>query len=253
MTPETDPKKIAAKLCEFARTNFVAEGVEFDENSPLSQAGIDSFALVELVLFCERVLGVRVPDSHLTGANLASMSRWPTASPNWRATASLRPENLPARRLCLTCPVKSAWPPAITSCTGRIAGCGRPVCRATSAARSSNWANGFDVERLRRRIAASPIMDWLARARIFRPLPMLFPPLWRTSAKPKTNSFRAQRSKWRRGKSVVAAENCRGTRTARRPRAGTGLRRDAPRGRHEPFVSFLEPHACSTRADWICC
>ncbi|HLP77735.1 MAG TPA: phosphopantetheine-binding protein [Candidatus Paceibacterota bacterium] len=74
MTPETDPKIIVAKLCEFARTNFVAEGVEFDENSPLSDAGIDSFALVELVLFCERVLGVRVPDSHLTGDNLASMS-----------------------------------------------------------------------------------------------------------------------------------------------------------------------------------
>jgi acyl carrier protein len=74
MTPQTDPKKIAAKLCEFARTNFVAEGVEFDENSPLFQAGIDSFALVELVLFCERVLGVRLPDSHFTTANLASMS-----------------------------------------------------------------------------------------------------------------------------------------------------------------------------------
>ena len=74
MTLETDPKKIAARLCEFARTNFVAEGQEFDENSPLSHAGIDSFALVELVLFCERVLGVRVPESHLTGTNLASMS-----------------------------------------------------------------------------------------------------------------------------------------------------------------------------------
>ncbi len=49
--------------------------------------------------------------------------------------------------------------------------------------------NGFDVERLRRRIAGSPIMDWLARARIFRPLPMLFPPLWRTSAKPKIILF----------------------------------------------------------------
>jgi len=74
MIPETDPKIITAKLCEFARTNFVAEDVEFDEHSPLSQAGIDSFALVELTLFCERVLGVRVPDSHLTPANLASMS-----------------------------------------------------------------------------------------------------------------------------------------------------------------------------------
>jgi acyl carrier protein len=74
MIPETDPKIIAARLCEFARINFVAEGVDFDEHSPLSEAGIDSFALVELVLFCERVLGVRVPDSHLTPTNLASMS-----------------------------------------------------------------------------------------------------------------------------------------------------------------------------------
>ena len=74
MTAPNDPKTIAARLCEFARTNFVADGVEFDENSPLSKAGIDSFALVELLLHCERVIGVRVPDSHLTGANLASMT-----------------------------------------------------------------------------------------------------------------------------------------------------------------------------------
>src|ERR1039457_5523136 len=47
---------------------------------------------------------------------------------------------------------------------------------------------GFDVERLRWRIAESPIMDWLARARIFRPLPLL-PPLWRTTAKPRAVLF----------------------------------------------------------------
>jgi acyl carrier protein len=74
MTPETDPRNTATKLCEFTRTNFVADGQEFDENSPLSNAGIDSFALVEMLLFCERNIGVRVPDSHLTGANLASMA-----------------------------------------------------------------------------------------------------------------------------------------------------------------------------------
>ena len=73
MTSQKDPKTIAAQLCQFARTNFVAEGAEFDENSPLAKAGIDSFALVELLLYCERVIGVRVPDSHLTGANLTSM------------------------------------------------------------------------------------------------------------------------------------------------------------------------------------
>ena len=49
--------------------------------------------------------------------------------------------------------------------------------------------NGFDVERLRRRIAGSPIMDWLARARIFRRLPMLFPPLWRATAEPRAVLF----------------------------------------------------------------
>ncbi len=38
---------------------------------------------------------------------------------------------------------------------------------------------GFDVEQLRRRIAKSPLMNWLARARVFRPLPIVFPPLWR--------------------------------------------------------------------------
>jgi acyl carrier protein len=74
MTPETDRRKIAAQLCQFARSNFVAEGQEFDENSPLSQAGIDSFALVELLLYCDRVMGVRVPDSCLTKTNLNSMA-----------------------------------------------------------------------------------------------------------------------------------------------------------------------------------
>jgi acyl carrier protein len=74
MTPEKDLKSIADKLCAFARANFVAEGVAFDEHTPLAKAGIDSFALVELLLYSERGLGVRVPNSHLTGKNLASMA-----------------------------------------------------------------------------------------------------------------------------------------------------------------------------------
>jgi len=74
MTPEKDPKIIAEQLCQFARTNFVAGGAEFDEHTPLAKAGIDSFALVELLLFSERALGVRVPVSHLTGNNLTSVA-----------------------------------------------------------------------------------------------------------------------------------------------------------------------------------
>jgi hypothetical protein len=39
---------------------------------------------------------------------------------------------------------------------------------------------GFDADRLRRRLSESPIMDWLARARMARTLPV-FPPVWRTA------------------------------------------------------------------------
>ena len=74
MTPEKDPKSITDKLCSFARANFVADGAAFDEHTPLAEAGIDSFSLVELLLYSERALGVRVPNSHLTGKNLASMA-----------------------------------------------------------------------------------------------------------------------------------------------------------------------------------
>jgi len=74
MTSQKDSKTIAEQLCQFARKNYVADGRDFDENSPLAKAGIDSFALVELLLYCERTFGVSVPDSHLTGNNLTSVA-----------------------------------------------------------------------------------------------------------------------------------------------------------------------------------
>ncbi len=47
---------------------------------------------------------------------------------------------------------------------------------------------GFHADRLRQRVRESPIMDWLSRARMVRPLPVL-PPVWRTSAEPKAIFF----------------------------------------------------------------
>ena len=47
---------------------------------------------------------------------------------------------------------------------------------------------GFDANRLRRRIAESPIMDWLTRACIVRRLPLL-PPVWRATTKAKPVYF----------------------------------------------------------------
>jgi acyl carrier protein len=74
MTPPRDAKTIAEQLCQFARTNFVADGAAFDEHCPLAEAGIDSFALFEMLLYGERTFGVRVPPSHLTHQNLASIA-----------------------------------------------------------------------------------------------------------------------------------------------------------------------------------
>ena len=96
MTPETDCKEIAHQLCQYARTNFLAEGQAFDENTLLHSAGVDSFMLVELLIFCERVIGVRVPDSHLTRTNLASMS----SLANCIAELAQRPVVAPSRLAC---------------------------------------------------------------------------------------------------------------------------------------------------------
>ena len=41
----------------------------------------------------------------------------------------------------------------------------------------------LNTQLLRQRVAASPMLDWLARVRITRPLPA-FPPVWRTVAQP---------------------------------------------------------------------
>jgi hypothetical protein len=43
---------------------------------------------------------------------------------------------------------------------------------------------GFDTDRFRRRISESPLVDWLARVRYSRLLPIFFPPLWRANGNP---------------------------------------------------------------------
>ena len=74
MTSPVDPQSVAQQLCQFARANFVADGKAFDEHSPLAEAGIDSFALFEMLLHGERTFGVRLPASHLTRSNLVSVA-----------------------------------------------------------------------------------------------------------------------------------------------------------------------------------
>jgi acyl carrier protein len=74
MTLPNDRQIIAGQLCRFARTNLVAPGTDFNEHSLLADVGIDSFSLVELLLFSERTFGITVPESHLTHEHLATLA-----------------------------------------------------------------------------------------------------------------------------------------------------------------------------------
>lgn len=65
---------VSADLCAFLRTNLLAEGVEFGEDTAFADIHVDSLALVQILLFIERRYGVILPDTHLVQANLRSVS-----------------------------------------------------------------------------------------------------------------------------------------------------------------------------------
>ena len=143
-----------------------------------------SFALVELVLFCERVLGVRVPDSHLTGDNLANMSSLA------RCIAELADRFAhPDRRRMPELPDQIAMAAGDYFMHGqdfrmRQAGLPGNACCAVI-----KLAPGFDSGLLRRRLAASPIMNWLSRVQTSRVLPAIFPLRWKLAKHPEPVFF----------------------------------------------------------------
>jgi len=69
-----DITTVRQELIDFLRNNIVAQGVEFDQDKRLKSVGIDSLALVEILLFVERRFGIWIPDSHLTRSNLETVS-----------------------------------------------------------------------------------------------------------------------------------------------------------------------------------
>jgi hypothetical protein len=64
-------------------------------------------------------------------------------------------------------------------CRMRRVGLPGNVCRV-----ALQLDRGLNTELLRERVAASPMLDWLARVRITRPL-SVFPPVWRTVVQPR--------------------------------------------------------------------
>ena len=72
MTAIVSPSAIAEYICFFIRNNLVTDGIEVTPATPLEQLGLDSFSLIEIILFVERQYHLQLPDEALTQENIFS-------------------------------------------------------------------------------------------------------------------------------------------------------------------------------------
>lgn len=66
--------EISAELCKFISTNILAPDVEVNPDTILTNIGVDSFSVIEIILFIERKFGVVIPDEFLVPENLKSVT-----------------------------------------------------------------------------------------------------------------------------------------------------------------------------------
>jgi acyl carrier protein len=71
MTMETS--EIVAALKDYIAENILSPEVQIDEDTNLQNAGVDSFATVEIILFIERKFGVMIPDDKLVPENFQTL------------------------------------------------------------------------------------------------------------------------------------------------------------------------------------
>ncbi len=62
----------AAEICAFIQTNLVDASVKVDQDTSFEKLGLDSFSIIEIILFIERRYGISLPDKDLTKDNLFS-------------------------------------------------------------------------------------------------------------------------------------------------------------------------------------
>lgn len=69
-----DQNEICESLCGFIQANLVADGVRVEGDTSLTKLGLDSFSIIEIVLFVERQYGLTLPDEALSQENIQSAS-----------------------------------------------------------------------------------------------------------------------------------------------------------------------------------
>ena len=66
--------EIESKICDFLKSNILEDSVSIDTNLPLRELGVDSFALMEVILFFERSLDITFPLEELTPENAKTIN-----------------------------------------------------------------------------------------------------------------------------------------------------------------------------------
>ena len=64
---------IIGDIKNYIEKNIVAEDIAIHADTELQDAGIDSFSIVEIILFIERKYGVAIPDDKLVPENFRTL------------------------------------------------------------------------------------------------------------------------------------------------------------------------------------
>ncbi|HSZ24163.1 MAG TPA: acyl carrier protein [Cytophagaceae bacterium] len=62
------------ELCDFISENILAGEVKIDASTILSDIGVDSFSIIEIILFIERKFKIIIPHESLTPENFTSVN-----------------------------------------------------------------------------------------------------------------------------------------------------------------------------------
>ena len=75
---------VTEELLKFISENLVAQGVNVSQDTSFESLGLDSFSLIEIILFIERKFGIALPDKELNKENLYSVKTLATCVEKYR-------------------------------------------------------------------------------------------------------------------------------------------------------------------------
>lgn len=64
---------LESAICAFIRDTILEGAANVTPEMPLTDLGLESFSLLEIILFVERKTGLSIPDTHLTRTHLHSV------------------------------------------------------------------------------------------------------------------------------------------------------------------------------------